>query len=57
MTNPIGTIEVQQNVNGFTVYGRMGAVLKADKEKNVTYSNLNSDAAEYKRMIKHLKNA
>lgn len=47
MTN---AIEVLAMPNGFKVYGRMGAVMRADTSKTVTYSNLYPHAAEYARM-------
>lgn len=48
-------IEVTKTQEGFKVYGRMGAVLRADKKKSVTYSNLHIGAAEFHRMVAALK--
>lgn len=54
LTAPIGTIQVTKTEEGFKVYGRMGAVLRANAAKEVTYSNLNETAQEYARMVKAL---
>ena len=52
---PVGKITVFQNVTGFRVYGRFGAVMVTDAAKNVTYCNLHDGADEYKRMLKALQ--
>lgn len=55
MNAPITQIEVTTTMTGFKVYGRFGAVLVADQNKVVTYSNLVETSDEYKKMSKKLK--
>jgi len=55
MNAPIAQIEVTSTITGFKVYGRFGAVLVADANKAVTYSNLVESADEYKKMARKLK--
>lgn len=55
MTHAIAKIEVIKTTEGFKVYGRMGAVMVADSNRRITYSNINPEAQEYPRMERKLK--
>jgi len=48
-------ITVIKGSNGYIIYGPFCSTMKADVNKNVTYSNLNADCAPYKRMLNALK--
>lgn len=53
----IGQIEVHKSLCSFVVYGRFGAVMRADKSKKVIYSNLKETAPEYMTMLEALDKA
>jgi len=55
MTHTTGTIQVHKSLSSFVVYGRFGAVMRADADRKIIYCNLREDAPEYKRMAKALK--
>ncbi|MFL6970072.1 hypothetical protein ACJ6X8_27970 [Pseudomonas alvandae] len=57
MNTALGQIEVHKSLSSFVVYGRFGAVMRADKSKKVIYSNLKETAPEYVCMLEALKEA
>ncbi|QHJ82024.1 MAG: hypothetical protein [Bacteriophage sp.] len=57
MAHTTGSILLEKTDAGFMVYGRFGAVLRADAVGNVTYSNMNPEAQEYMRMAAKVRAA
>ena len=53
----LGQIEVHKSLSSFVVCGRFGAVMRADKSKEVIYSNLKETAPEYVCMLEALDKA
>lgn len=54
---PVGTIQAIKTTFGFICYGRFGAMMQADENKQITYSNINESCPEYSRMIKKIAKA
>lgn len=55
MNTVLGQIEVHKSLSSYVVHGRFGAVMRADKSKNVIYCNLKETAPEYVRMLEALE--
>jgi hypothetical protein len=54
-TTPISEIQVVALAEGFKVYAAFGAVMVADKNKDVTYSNMVKGSIPYMKMKAALK--
>ena len=56
-TTQIGVIQAIKTSFGFICYGRMGALIRTDENKQVVYSNIYESCTEYQRMIKKIAKA